>query len=523
MRRFLYLLTTLFVISCTKKEIKDIQADSFRISILPVANTAFNQYQLNGTLDVRQATGSIEYGLVVGKSLDPTIDRDKVFKTGSSSTSVDFTQIVSNLDTGSVYYVRAYGKSSTGSQYSANQLISKLSPKLLLTSTVLQYGQLFNVVTNFNGVNSGATPTVRLNGNPVTLTASAANGTQPVSFSFIPSDALPPGEYTLSVDIGGITVTYPGKLTLLEGKWSQLDLLPRDYSSFLVPDRYVTGDWIYTSQAVGNFVPSFTRYNYRTGETQALKPLSKELVTQGSAIVQIGKDLHFLGGELIATGSSNRPVSKSYRIYHTATDTWSQEPDIPGGGRRNGAIMLVGNYLYYGLGWDPSLTVNGYFSGLTDFWVCDLNTKTWKQLPDFQGKSQFSRSYFIVNGKLYVTAGSVLSTAMNETWCYDPAVNQWSRKADYPGQGSTNVLAFGIGAYGYAGIGETSTYNSYSGRNLFSNFYKYNTTTDNWTEVSNFGGNVIQPFVGNLGSTILVGAGLDRYSAPSRYLFEFKP
>lgn len=522
MRRFFYLVITLFAMSCTKKEITDIQADSFRISILPVANPAFNEYQLNGTLDVRQATGSIEYGLVVGKSLDPTTDHDKVFKTGSSSTSVDFTQVVSNLDTGSVYYVRAYGKSSTGSQYSANQIISKLSPKLLLTSTVLQYGQLFNVVTNFNGVNSGATPIVRLNGNPVTLIGSTTGSVQ-LSFSFVPSDALPIGQYTLSVDIGGLTVTYPGKLTLLEGKWSQLDLLPRDYSSITIPDRYVMGDWIYTSQTVSNFTPSFTRYNYRTGETQSLKPLSQQLLTQGSAIIQIGNDLHFLGGELIATGASNRPVSSSYRIYHTATDTWSQEPDIPGGGRRNGAIMLVSNHLYYGLGWDPSLTVNGYFSGLTDLWVCDLNTKTWQKLPEFQGKGRYSRAYFNANGKLYVTAGSVQSAAVNETWCYDPTVNQWARKADYPGQGWINVLAFGVNGFGYAGAGETSTYNSFSGRNLFSKFYKYNTTTDSWTEVSNFGGNVIQPFVGYLGSTILVGGGLDASSAPSRYLFEFKP
>jgi N-acetylneuraminic acid mutarotase len=523
MRSFWFLLLALCILSCSKKEFKDVQADSFRISILPVANPAFNQYKLTGTLDVRQATGSIEYGLVVGKSLNPTIDNDKVFKVGSASTPVDFTHIISKLDTGSAYYVRAYAKSSTATQYSANQTIGKLSPKLLLNSTAIQYGQPFHIVTNFSVSNTESLPEVRLNNIPVKLSGGVGSGDNLASFSFIPPETLPVDQYTLSVNIGGISITYPVQLTLLEGTWSQLDPLPRNYSSF-VPDRYVMGDWIYTNQVIANFTPSFTKYNYKTGETQTLKPLSQQLLTQGAAIVQIGNDLHFLGGEQIATGSPNRPVTNSYLIYHTDSDTWTQEPDIPGGGRRNAALMQIGSHLYYGLGWNPSVTVGGYFSGLSDIWVYDLNTRNWQQLPDFPGKGRFSRAYFSVNGKLYVTGGnSDQGTAIKETWCYDPGVNQWSRKADYPGQGWINLLTFSIGGYGYGGMGETASYNSYSGRNIFPNLYKYNTAADKWTEVSNFGGNLIQPFVGNFGSTILVGAGLDSFSVPSRTLLVFKP
>jgi N-acetylneuraminic acid mutarotase len=145
-------------------------------------------------------------------------------------------------------------------------------------------------------------------------------------------------------------------------------------------------------------------------------------------------------------------------------------------------------------------------------------------LPDFTGKGGYSRAYFNVNGKLYVTGGNGdNSTPVKETWCYDPGTNQWSRKADYPGQGWINLSTFNTGGYGYVGLGETASYDSYFGRNLYPNFYKYNTTTDKWTEVSNFGGNLIQPFVANVESGILIGAGFDSSSAPSRALFIFKP
>ncbi|WP_413668422.1 Kelch repeat-containing protein [Mucilaginibacter sp. Mucisp86] len=528
MRQLWFLLIALFILSCTKKEIKDIQADSFRISILPVVNPAFNQYKLTGTLDVHQTAGNIEYGLVVGKTLNPVVEHEQVFKVGSSSSSIDFTKVIANLDTGFTYYVRAYGKSSTSTEYSANQAIGKLAPKLSLNTTSLQYGQLFSVFTNFYISDTENLPEVQLNNTPVKLIGGVGSGVNSASLTFIPPPTLSPGTYTLSVKVGNISISYPTQLTLLEGTWSQLEyLLPRDYSGVAsIPDRYVINNWIYTNQFGNPVSPSsFSRYNYKTGETQTLKALPAELLPRGAAIVQIGNDLHFMGGELIATGAANRPVTKSYQVYHITNDTWTQEPDIPAAPRSNAAVMQVGNRLYYGLGTDPSITSGGgYYTGLNDIWVCDLNTKKWTQLQDFPGKGGFSRAYFIVNAKLYVTGGNGDNgTQVKETWCYDPGTNQWSRKADYPGQGWINLSTFSIGGYGYVGLGETASYNSYFGRNLYPNFYKYNATTDKWTEVSNFGGNLVQPFVGNDGSNILIGAGMDASSVPSRALLVFKP
>lgn len=526
MRTFLYLLLAVCICGCAKKEIEDVQADSFRVSILPVINTTFNQYQFAGTLEVRHATGDIEYGLVAGKALNPDVDRDKVFKTGVGSGSVDFSQVISGLDTGAVYYVRAYAKSQTVTQYSANQTIAKLSPKIYLNSTVLQYGQVFTFSTNFGPTGTGILPVVRLNNTVISATGGGANGGTAMVLTLVPSENLPVGPYTLSVDMDGVKVTYPTQLTLLEGHWTQPYLLPRNYSSYTIFDRYVIGNWIYSSEYhLGTTGPTFTRYNYKTSETQNLATLSSQQIVQGAALYQNGNELHVLGGELIGTGSVSRPMSNVHWIYNIQNDAWvRQQPDLPGKGRRNAALLQVGTKLYYGLGSDATTSSSGYFSGLDDLWVFDPGTGQWQQLANFPGIGKYSRAYFDLGGKLYVVGGnSDQGTAVKECWSYDPSTNQWSLRAPYPGSGWINLLAFSLGNNGYTGTGETSSYNSYTGRNVYSNMYKYDSINDKWTEVSNFGGNVIQPFVGNLGTSILVGAGLDAGSVASRYIFEFKP
>jgi hypothetical protein len=523
MRQLFYLGIVLFLLSCTKKEIENIQADSFRVSILPANNVAFNQNQFSSSLDVRQSSGTIEYGLVAGKTINPTIDHDNVFKVGTANSSTDFTQVLSNLDTGVVFYVRAYGKSATAIQYSANQVISKLSPALTIGNNTLQYGQTCYIGTNFVAPASLNTPVLRLNNTPITqVTFTTTNNS--FAISFVPPSTLPPGKYTLSVDIGGVSVVYPRQITLLEGTWTTLSsLLPINYSSYSIPDRFVIGDWIYTSQAPG-FVPSLSKYNYQTGVTQNLTSLTLAKITQGATIVQIGNDVHWLCGELIGTGSPSRPVTNSYMIYHTTTDTWSQETTFPGNGRRDGVVMQAGNNLYYGLGWNPSVIVGTTYTYYNDFWVYDLVNKNWQQLPDYPGTGKAGRASFTIGGKLYVVCGdSGHSSAVKETWCYDPGTNQWSRKADYPGSGWMNMLTFSIGGFGYTGMGETSTYNSYYGRNIFPDIYKYDSAADKWSVVSNFGGNLIQPVVGNLGSSILVAVGVDANTNPSRLIRYFTP
>lgn len=521
MRTLFYCCISLLLLSCTKKEVVEVEADSFRVSILPVAVIGFDQYKITGTVDVRKTSNDIEYGLVVGRDINPVLERDKVFKIGTSNSTADFAQTISGLDTGAVQYVRGYGKSSTGVQYSANQRIGKLSPKLSSNAIALQYGQSFQLFITADI--TGVTPVVKLNGNSITLSSDTFPGPELSVISFIPPTMLSPGDYTLTVDLGHISLAYPGKLKLLEGTWSILPLtLPRNFTFTTAPDRFVSGDKIYTFEVVYPFNASLSSYNYKTGETQTLKPVPRELLTRGASILQVGNKVHFFGGQLLLNVDPYPPATNAHRIYDISSDSWTDGVESPGSPRQNAAVMIVGDRIFYGLGRQPLTT--GPLEEYKDLWMFDPNATSWRRMADFPGTATLLQSYFDVDGKLYVIAGTNSQNAViNETWCYDAALNQWSRKADYPGEGNIGLLTFNINGKGYAGMGQTISYGSYYGRNIFQKMYRYTPMTDKWEEVSNFGVPKAEFFVGKIGETILVGGGYDSVTQPSPSIFTFKP
>src|SRR5687768_9813140 len=119
MRYYVFLLLLNFVfLSCKKTSIEHIEGDSFRISILPTKTEGFDNFKITGTLDVRNAANDVEYGLLVAKTINPTPENAIKYKIGSSRNSIDFIYQLSGLDTGAVYYVRAYGISNNKTEYS---------------------------------------------------------------------------------------------------------------------------------------------------------------------------------------------------------------------------------------------------------------------------------------------------------------------------------------------------------------------------------------------------------------------
>lgn len=130
MRPILLLLVILIIFSGCKKTqvIADIEPSSFRISILPIRTVSLNQYKITGTLEVRNATADISYGVLVGTTIDPTIDNAVKYPIGNAKNSVDFTRDLSDLNPSNFYYVRAYAQIGKFVEYSANQTITKKSP-----------------------------------------------------------------------------------------------------------------------------------------------------------------------------------------------------------------------------------------------------------------------------------------------------------------------------------------------------------------------------------------------------------
>ncbi|HEY4799723.1 MAG TPA: hypothetical protein VII99_11650, partial [Bacteroidia bacterium] len=56
---------------------------------------------------------------------------------------------------------------------------------------------------------------------------------------------------------------------------------------------------------------------------------------------------------------------------------------------------------------------------------------------------------------------------LKDLWEYDPTLNTWSAKANFPGTGRFGAIAFGIGNFGYVGTGS-------DGLNSYNDLWQYN-------------------------------------------------
>ncbi|QIL40695.1 hypothetical protein G7074_16335 [Pedobacter sp. HDW13] len=524
----LALLLALFLglLSC-KKAIVEKDGDSFRISMLPLPEVEFNTFRVKGTLDVRNVNGEIQYGLLVGKSVNPTIENATHILLGKANASVDFTKELNGLDTGTVYYVRAYGKIGDMIEYSANQQISKVSPQIKMPDSTLNYGRNFTFSTNITAIGENAKIQLTLNGLPVAI-KSIASTSLGLVFTAEPPNNLIDGEVSLNLIVDNISIRYSKKLNLLSGMWKDLPDLPfENYGFAYNAEKILVGDWIYNNMIISGTATEFSKFNYKTGQRVKLTPLAGGFVYQKGAIISIGDQIHFICGER-AGNYQSWVVTKVHYVYNISTDSWIKEADFPGEERRTPVFGVIGNKIYVGLGVNSgtiSMPKNTFHQ---DMWSYDPSTKVWQKLTDFpDAGGRMLQANFVIGSKLYFTAGVAKSGNQNisskDTWGYDVASNQWAKKAPFPGKAEVLFANFTIGGYGYVGMGESMGYNSYNGKNLENAMYRYEPNANRWQRVSNGYQLVSDPFSASNGSIGLIGGGTDANSDYTPQLYYFTP
>ena len=143
--------------------------------------------------------------------------------------------------------------------------------------------------------------------------------------------------------------------------------------------------------------------------------------------------------------------------------------------RSQGLIFNINNKIYYGGGLKESLFTTNYF---TDFQQYDSTTDKWTPTSSFpfimDGVS--SNQSFTLNNKGYFFYTN------NSTWEFDPVVNQWTQKMNYPGLSRTSPAAFSANGKGYISLGIDSA------SNYLLTTYEYDGTANSWTPKSNFPG-----------------------------------
>lgn len=163
-----------------------------------------------------------------------------------------------------------------------------------------------------------------------------------------------------------------------------------------------------------------------------------------------------------------------------------QKSGIPAGGRSTAVSFTIHDTAYVALG-------RGKFSwqAKNDCWAYYPETDSWVRKADFPSLARVNAVAEVVDNKAYVGLGyQTLSDVYNnesylrDWWMYDAENNQWTQKADYPGEPNaapytSGNVSFVVGDYIFIGAG----FNSYSFSN---NFWKYNTKTDTWTQVKDF-------------------------------------
>ena len=113
-------------------------------------------------------------------------------------------------------------------------------------------------------------------------------------------------------------------------------------------------------------------------------------------------------------------------------NVWTKKSSFGGLKRTRGVAFAVGDYGYAGMGEDTSEITNN------DLWRYDPEFDVWSQMMSLPGSTRRNASAITIGNKGYVGMGADSSVAtagtiLSDWWEYDPDLNNWTQKSDYPG------------------------------------------------------------------------------------------
>ncbi len=163
-----------------------------------------------------------------------------------------------------------------------------------------------------------------------------------------------------------------------------------------------------------------------------------------------------------------------------AVGNWVRQGDFLGVPRSGAFSFVIDDIAYVGGGYYGGVVGNSTLTYVTDVYAFNVQTGNWKKLKPFPGTPRERSVSFSVNGKGYVGTGynrdlDPSLSIMADFWQYDPAADEWTQVADFPGGARYNAVGFSDGTYGYAGTGFDGTF--------YNDFYRYDATNNTWTPI----------------------------------------
>ena len=192
--------------------------------------------------------------------------------------------------------------------------------------------------------------------------------------------------------------------------------------------------------------------------------------------------------------------------YDTAANSWIQLHNFTGSNRQNHKCFTLNGYGYMFGGFDG-------FNTLNEMWEYNPTTDTWVQkasppLPS-SGPGRNGPAVLVINNQVYVGLGGTAngSNAFSDFYLFDPGTIGVAGSGSYTPVAPMPVgrecpAMFTIGDTGYIGIGYEG------GTGYLDDFWKYDPTTNVWTQLCNFNGGARQhPFSASVNGVPYVGCG----------------
>ncbi len=117
--------------------------------------------------------------------------------------------------------------------------------------------------------------------------------------------------------------------------------------------------------------------------------------------------------------------------FDVAGNIWQRRADFPGPVRSRGFVTAIGSKLYYGIGVNPSKPNEEYYK---DWWEYNPATNQWTKKADYLAETS-SNTGGEISGKLYLIAGIDKGSQdgySQKVFAYDPAANAWQQLKNAP-------------------------------------------------------------------------------------------
>lgn len=235
------------------------------------------------------------------------------------------------------------------------------------------------------------------------------------------------------------------------------------------------------SYTVSNYMSSYTTdvksfnidKNFNLSNVWSeVAPFKGGLRSGGVAFALDGKGYYGLGKSSMTAGSDK--YWNDLWKFDPVENEWFKLSDFPSTGLDMCVAFVIGNVAYVTLGRysDIAANFNGYN---TTTYAYDLLTDSWTKLEAFPSVGRTGSASFELNGKGYIVCGyREKYKQTNEVWCYDPILNKWNQKNDFP-LALTGCYTFTLASDVYVGGG-------YDEKHVGNTtLFRYSEDTDTWS------------------------------------------